>query len=262
MLTFKLILTYDGTDFSGWQRQPKKRTVQGVVEEALARVAGRHWPVIGAGRTDAGVHALAQAASVQGDIRLKPAVLLKALNAVLPEDVRLLSAKSAPADFNARRSALSKLYRYRLYLRPVLPPFLRRYVLHWPYPLDIEAMSRAAGLFVREDDFSAFSSNRFLTPIRRVMRSELRRRGPELHYLVEANGFLKYMVRAMAGTLLEVGRGRLAPEKVEELFRKRQRTLSSPTVPSRGLWLVRVAYGPRARPSLDRAGASSRRMVD
>jgi len=245
MNTFKLVLAYDGTDFSGWQRQPKKRTVQGVVEEGLARVTGRRWPVIGAGRTDAGVHALAQTASVQGDIRLKPAVLAKAMNAVLPEDVRLRAVQMAPADFNARRSARSKLYCYRLYLRPVLPPFLRRYVLHWPHPLDIEAMNRAAKFFIREDDFSAFSSNRLLSPVRRVLRSELRRRGPELQYIIEANGFLKYMVRAMVGTLLEVGRGRIAPEKVEELFRKKQRTLASPTVPSRGLWLVRVTYGPQ-----------------
>ena len=242
MTTFKLVLSYEGTSFSGWQRQPKKRTVQGAVEEALARIAGRHLSVMGAGRTDAGVHALAQTASFQADIRLKPAVLVKALNAVLPRDVRVLSVKAAPPDFYARRSARSKIYRYRIYRRPVLPPFLNRYVLHWPYPLDMEAMARAARLFVREDDFSAFSSNRLLSPVRKVIRSELRRQGPELHYTVEANGFLRYMVRAMVGTLLEAGRGRISPEKVDELFRKRQRTLSSPTVPARGLWLVRVVY--------------------
>jgi tRNA pseudouridine38-40 synthase len=242
MATFKLVLSYDGTGFSGWQRQPKKRTVQGVVEEALVRITGHRPAVIGAGRTDAGVHALAQTASFQADIRLKPAELVKALNAVLPHDARVLSAKAAPPDFNARRSAQSKIYRYRIYRRPVLPPFLSRYVLHWPYPLDLEAMARAARLFIREDDFSAFSSNRLLSPVRKVVRSELRRRGPELHYTVEADGFLRFMVRAMVGTLLEAGRGRISPDKVEELFRKKQRTLASPTAPAHGLWLVRVVY--------------------
>jgi tRNA pseudouridine38-40 synthase len=242
MANYKLILSYDGTGFSGWQRQPKKKTVQGVVEEAVARIAGRRLAVIGAGRTDAGVHALAQTASFQADIRLKPAELVKALNSLLPYDVRVFSVKTAPLDFNARRSALSKLYKYRIYRRPVLPPHLNRYVLHWSYPLDTEAMASAARLFIREDDFSAFSSNRLLSPVRKVIRSELRRQGPELHYFVEANGFLRYMVRAMVGTLLEVGRGRIGPHEVERLFRGKQRTLASPTVPARGLWLVRVVY--------------------
>ena len=256
MANFKLILSYDGTGFSGWQRQPKKRTVQGAVEEALACIAGRHLAVIGAGRTDAGVHALAYPASFQADIRLKPAELGKALNSLLPNDVRVLSVKAAPLDFNAQRSTRSKIYRYRIYRRPVLPPFLNRYVFHWPYPLDMEAMASAARLFIREDDFSAFSSNRLLSPVRKVIRSELRRQGPELHYLVEANGFLRYMVRAMVGTLLEVGRGRIDPHKVGELFRRKQRTLASPTVPARGLWLVRVVYPPyRPRP-MTRASSS------
>jgi tRNA pseudouridine38-40 synthase len=256
MANFKLILSYDGTDFSGWQRQPKKRTVQGVVEEAVARIAGGRLAVIGAGRTDAGVHALAQTASFQAELRLRPAELIKALNALLPRDVRVLSVKTAPADFNARRSALGKLYQYRIYRRPVLPPFLRRYVLHWPYPLDTEAMFAAARLFIRQDDFSAFSSNRLLSPVRKVIRSELRQRGPELHYLVEADGFLRHMVRSMVGTLLEVGRGRIGPEKVAELFRKKQRTLASPTVPARGLWLVRVAYKPYKLRPMTRASSS------
>jgi tRNA pseudouridine38-40 synthase len=256
MATFKLVLSYDGTGFSGWQRQPSKRTVQGVIEEALMRITGRHPAVIGAGRTDAGVHALAQTASFQADIRLKPAELVKALNSVLPRDVRVLSARVTPADFNARRSACSKIYRYRIYRRPVLPPFLRRYVLHWPHPLDLEAMARAARLFIRKDDFSAFSSNRLLSPVRKVFRSELRRQGPELHYIVEADGFLRFMVRAMVGTLLEVGRGRISPDKVEELFRKKQRTLASPTAPSHGLWLVRVSYRPHRPRPMTRASSS------
>lgn len=241
-LNVKLLIAYDGTDFHGWQRQPRKRTVQGEIEDALARIAGRRTAVHGAGRTDAGVHALAQAASFRAELRLKPPTLLKALNAVLPRDVRVLSAARVSDSFHARSSARSKIYRYRIYRRPVLPPFLARYVLHWPHPLDEGAMERAARLFVRRADFSAFSSNRLLRPVRRVVRSEIRRRGPELVYTVEAEGFLRSMVRAMVGTLLEVGRGRLRPEELEALFKGKRRTLSSPTVPARGLWLVRVVY--------------------
>ena len=248
-MNFKLTLSYDGTQFHGWQLQPNKRTVQGTVEEALARIAGRRVPVIGAGRTDAGVHALSQTASFQAELRLEPVELRQALNSLLPADVRVLSAGRADPAFDARRSARSKIYRYRLYRRPVLPPFLSRYVLHWPYRLDLRSMSRAAGLFVREDDFSAFSSNRLLQPVRRVIRSELCQRGAEVVYTVEATGFLRFMVRAMVGTLLEVGRGRLQPEGLERLFRHKKRTLSSPTVPARGLWLVRVVYG---RPLISR----------
>lgn len=243
-MNFKLVLGYDGTDFHGWQRQPRKRTVQGELEDALARIAGGRVAVHGAGRTDAGVHALAQAASFRADLKLKPPEILKALNAVLPRDVRVLSAARVPEDFHARRSARSKIYRYRIYRRPVLPPFLCRYVLHWPYPLDEAVMEQAANLFVRRADFSAFSSNRLLGPVRRVTRSDVRRRGPELLYTVEADGFLRFMVRAMVGTLLEVGRGRLRPEDLEALFKGKKRTLSSPTVPARGLWLVRVNYSP------------------
>ncbi len=248
-MTFKLVLSYDGTDFHGWQRQPGKRTVQSELERALERIAGSRVAVHGAGRTDAGVHALAQTASFRADLRLTTRELLKALNALLPRDVRVLSAARVPDSFHARRSARSKIYRYRIHLGAVLPPFLNRYVLHWPYPLDIPAMERAAGLFIRRDDFSAFSSNRLLNPVRRVLRSELRRKGSELVYTVEGDGFLRSQVRAMVGTLLEVGRGRLKPEDVAALFKGRKRTLSSPTVPARGLWLVKVIYTPhKARP--------------
>lgn len=254
-MNFKLALSYDGTDFHGWQRQPKKRTVQGELEDALARIAGGRVAVHGAGRTDAGVHALAQIASFRAELKLKPPEILKALNAVLPRDVRVLSASRVAEDFHARRSAQSKIYLYRIYRRPVLPPHLRRFVLHWPYPLDEAAMNQAAKLFVRRADFSAFSSNRLLHPVRRVVRSELKRRGPELVYAVGADGFLRSMVRAMVGTLLEVGRGRLEPCGLEALFRGKMRTLSSPTVPARGLWLARVAYSPPKPRPITRASS-------
>jgi tRNA pseudouridine38-40 synthase len=242
MKNYKLVLGYDGTDFRGWQRQREDRTVQGVLEEAVFKVTRKRIVVHGAGRTDAGVHALGQVAGFRGAFKLSDAVLLRALNAVLPEDVRIFSLEQAPPDFHARRSARSKLYRYRIVVAPQPSPLDRRYVLHWPYPLKVGAMREAARLFVRTADFTAFSSNRDRTPVRTVTRSELRRSGDEIVYTIEAQGFLRYMVRAIVGTLLEVGRGRIRPADIEGIFANRDRSLAGPTAPARGLTLVRVDY--------------------
>lgn len=242
MRNYKLIIAYDGTDFFGWQRQPDKRTVQGTLEDILARITQKKIAVAGAGRTDAGVHAQGQTANFRADITLKPKELLRAMNALLPGDIKILSIKKTVPDFHARKSALSKTYEYRIFTAGIISPFLSRYVLYWPYPLDIELMNEAAKLFEREADFSAFSSNRFLRPVRKVFRSEIRKKRNELLYTVEANGFLRYMVRTMVGTLLEVGRGKMSPEQVEEIFRKNDRSLAGPTAPAQGLCLVRVAY--------------------
>jgi len=241
-MNYRLTLAYDGTDFHGWQRQPHRRTVQGVLENAVAKICGTPVAIIGAGRTDAGVHALAQVAGFKAELRLGTAELRQALNALIPDDVRVLSASLAGPDFHPRRSARSKIYRYRIFRGRDLSPFLMRYVLHWPYPLDLKRMRAAARLFIREADFTPFSSNRELQPVRKVLRSDLRIRREEVLYTVEANGFLRYMVRAMVGTLLEVGRGRIAPEAIEGLFQGKKRTLASPTAPGRGLSLVKVRY--------------------
>ncbi len=242
MKNYKVVLAYDGTDFHGWQRQPHGRTVQGVLEEAVRKVTQKRTVVHGAGRTDAGVHALGQTASFRGAFKLPDDVLLRALNAVLPADVRIFSLEEAPAGFHARKSARSKVYRYRIVHAPQASPLDRRYVLHWPYPLDVRAMREAARMFVRTDDFTAFSSNRDRTPVRTVRRSELRKTGPEIVYTIEAEGFLRYMVRTIVGTLIEVGRGRIAPAQVEEIFRRKDRTLAGPTAAAKGLTLVRVDY--------------------
>ncbi len=154
MKNYKLIVGYDGTDFRGWQRQPDGRTVQGVLEEAVRKVTQKRTVVHGAGRTDAGVHALGQVAGFRGAFKLSDEVLLRALNAVLPQDVRVFSLEEAPADFHARRSARSKVYRYRIVNAPQPSPLDRRYVLHWPYPLKIGKMRQAAALFVRTADFT------------------------------------------------------------------------------------------------------------
>lgn len=242
MKNYKLVLAYEGTDFKGWQRQPDARTVQGVVEEAAARIAGRKITVHGAGRTDAGVHALAQVASFQAPLRLDDQTIQRALNAILPGDVRAVSVQEVPPGFHARKSAKSKIYEYRMITGPVISPFDRRYVLHWPYRLDMKAMDRAAATFVRRDDFSAFSSNRDRSPVRTVVRSEFRKRRDSLVYTVEAQGFLRYMVRTMIGTLLEVGRGKTAPEELDGIFTARDRSLAGPTAPPEGLFLIEVRY--------------------
>jgi tRNA pseudouridine38-40 synthase len=242
MKNYKLVLGYDGTDFRGWQRQPEGRTVQGALEEAVRRITGKKVVVHGAGRTDAGVHALGQVAGFRGAFKLSDEVLLRALNAVLPEDVRIFSLEEAPPGFHARTSARSKIYRYRISLAPQANPLDRRFVLHWPYPLRIGRMREAARLFVRTADFTAFSSNRDRSPVRTVTRSELRRSGDELVYTIESAGFLRYMVRTIVGTLLEVGRGRLAPAAIEDVFRRKDRSLAGATAAAKGLTLVSIDY--------------------
>ncbi len=247
-VNYKLKLAYDGTNYHGWQRQPDRRTVQGTLEEAIFKITRQRVSVNGAGRTDAGVHAREQVAGFRLDPTLPNREFFKALNAVLPPDIRITSLAKAPAGFHPRRSARSKVYVYRILNAPRVDPFRLRYVLHWPHRLDIRAMRKAAALFAREADFSAFSSNRELHPVRTILRSRLRRAGDEIVYSVEADGFLRYMVRTIVGTLLEVGRGKILPGKVEDLFREKGRTLHSPTAPAKGLCLMKVSYGPRTRP--------------
>lgn len=239
---YKLVLSYDGTDFHGWQRQPRRRTVQGMVEDSLERIVHKRIPVIGAGRTDAGVHAQAQVAHFKAKISLNEEELFRALNSLLPPDIRIVSSEKAEPDFHARKMARSKIYQYRIYNSPSISPFLIRYVHHWSSSLDLARMKEAASLFVREDDFSGFSSNRFLHPVRKVFRSKIKKEGPEIIYTVDANGFLRYMVRTMVGTILEIGRGKSPLEIIEEIFEKKDRSLAGPTAPAKGLCLMRVNY--------------------
>jgi tRNA pseudouridine38-40 synthase len=242
MQNYKIVLCYDGTDFCGFQSQPRARTVQGVLEETLSKIAEKKISIIGAGRTDAGVHARGQVAHFKANLRLDEDELRRGLNSLLPDDVRIISLEKARPDFHARRQATSKVYEYRIYNSADINPFVQRYVLYWPYPLDLSLMKKAAKLFVREADFSGFSSNRLLRPIRKVTRSEIKKAGPEIIYTIEANGFLRYMVRTIVGTLLEVGRGRVRPEQIERIFLEKKRTLASPTAPAKGLCLIKINY--------------------
>jgi len=242
MDTYKIHICYDGYDYHGWQRQPRKKTIQGNLEKALSKITKKDIPILGAGRTDAGVHALAQVASFKANITLDADVLHQAMNSFLPKDIRITSLQKVEKDFHARRNARSKIYRYRIFNGKNISPFLIRYALYWPYNLDVDGMKKAAAKFVREADFTAFSSNRLLHPVRKISRSEIQKKGEEIIYTVEANGFLRYMVRTMVGTLLEIGRGRRPPQIIDELFKGGKRTLDSPTAEPQGLCLIEVFY--------------------
>jgi len=242
MRNYKLSLSYDGTDFHGWQRQPDKRTIQGVLEGSLTKITRKKIHVIGAGRTDAGVHAQEQVASFKENLSLEDEELCRALNSVLPDEIRINSLKRMDMDFNARKMAKSKVYQYRIFNSPIISPFLQRYVLQWSSPLKVKLMKEAAPLFARETDFRAFSSSQLQNSVRKVMRSEIEKKGDEIIYTVEASGFLRYMVRTMVGTLLEIGKGKMPPGRIEEIFREKKRSLAGPTIPAKGLCLIKVNY--------------------
>ena len=242
MRNYKLTLSYDGTDFHGWQRQPDRRTIQGVLEESLTKITRKKINIIGAGRTDAGVHAQEQVANFKANLNLEDKELVRALNSVLPDEVRINSLKKIDMDFHARKMAKSKIYQYRIFNAQTISPFLHRYALQWSSPLKVKLMKEAAPLFEREADFRAFSSSRLENSVRKVMLSRIEKEGDEIIYTVEANGFLRYMVRTMVGTLLEIGREKMASDRIEEIFREKKRSLAGPTVPAKGLCLIKVNY--------------------
>jgi tRNA pseudouridine38-40 synthase len=244
---YRLTLAYDGTDFLGWQRQADGagRTVQGELEAALARLAGgAPVPVAGAGRTDAGVHALGQVASFELPRDVAPGELRRALNGLLPEDVRVLEAARAPGDFHARRSAVSKLYRYELDCGGVLLPQRRRHAGWIPWALDPGRVAGAAALYLGRHDFASLASSgsSVATTTRTVTRSEATFVGATLVYETEADGFLRRMVRSMVGGLVAAGRGAASVDDLARALAARDRRAWPPPAEARGLTLVRVAY--------------------
>jgi tRNA pseudouridine38-40 synthase len=240
----KLVLEYDGTAYHGWQVQPGLDTIQGRLEAALSRLAGTPVRVMGAGRTDAGVHALGQVASCDAPIRLDGLALQRALNALLPRDIVVSQVEPAPTEFDARRSARSKTYRYTL-LRRAYPSALHgRYSLYVPYALDAEAMVDAARYLLGTHDFSAFRAGTCAaaTPIRTVSRASWRAEGDWWRFEIIGNGFLQHMVRIIVGTLLDVGRGRRRPADLPEILASLDRRRAGKTAPPHGLCLVAVEY--------------------
>jgi tRNA pseudouridine38-40 synthase len=250
---YRLTLAYDGTEFLGWQlqRAETRRTVQGVLEDALARLAGgRRVVVAGAGRTDAGVHALGQVASFDLPRELAPAELQGALNGLLPADVRVVSAALAPPGFHARKSAVSKQYRYVLDCGGVPLPQRRRFAGWVSRPLEEASVQAAAALFIGRHDFASLASTggSAKTTVRTVTRSEVTFDDHGLTYEVEADGFLRKMVRSMVGGLIDVGRGACAPGDLAAALEARDRRAWPAPAPPSGLTLVRVDYpsGPDA----------------
>jgi tRNA pseudouridine38-40 synthase len=250
MRNLKVILSYDGADFSGWQVQPDKATVQGALASAIGRITGEKVRPQGSGRTDAGVHALAQVMTFVTESSVPTENFLKALNDILPASVRVLQVSEAPADFHARHSAEAKTYRYRIYRESICPPFLARYVWHYPYPLDEEAMARAASFVVGEHDFTSFAAvdpergreDEPASNVRTIFFCSWERTGEELIYTVRGSGFLHHMVRNLVGTFILVGRGTLQPDDVPRILEARKRSAAGATAPASGLYLVNVEY--------------------
>jgi tRNA pseudouridine38-40 synthase len=284
MRTLKITLSYDGTDFVGWQRQANGRSVQAVLEDALSEIDKRGVAVVGAGRTDSGVHALGQVASAQIEHAIPAAPLRQALNTTLPADVRIVTVEEVPASFNARSAARSKIYRYRIFNGETISPFARRYAWHVPYALDLSLMKAAGQELIGQHDFTAFQAagSGATRTVRTITVSEWSDASAEagapnagptrgsrawapnaaaalgwpygapseipgdnglmLTYHVAGAGFLRYMVRNIVGTLVEVGSGRRAAGSLGLLLASMDRGLAGPTAPPHGLYLVQVDY--------------------
>ncbi len=274
----ELTLSYDGTDFAGWQVQPGRATIQGTLASAIGRLTGENVLPQGSGRTDAGVHALAQVASFQTASTIPTENWALALNHILPPSIRVLEVAEAAPGFHPRKSALAKTYRYRIHRAAVCPPFLARYVWHFPYPVDEEAIIAAAEVVVGEHDFTSFAAvdpervdrmtagseeedrgeaaveksppKRTLdgapltipTNVRKIFSSSWAREGEELIYTVRGNGFLHHMVRNLVGTFILIGKGTLTREDLGRILAARDRSKAGPTAPAKGLFLVSVEY--------------------
>ena len=270
MRNLKLILSYDGADFAGWQVQPGRETVQGALASAIRRLSGENVLPQGSGRTDAGVHALAQVASFRTASPIPAENWMRALNDILPASIRVLEVTEATPEFHARKSARAKTYRYRMHRGATCPPFLTRYVWHYPYPLEESAMVAAAGVVVGEHDFTSFAAvdtervrrmaaeedlwtsavptsnvrptNVRPTNVRTIFSSGWTRQGEEMIYTVRGSGFLHHMVRNLVGTFLLMGKGTVSLEDFGRILKARERTAAGPTAPASGLYLVDVEY--------------------
>ena len=260
MRNLRLTLSYDGADLAGWQVQPGRATVQGALASAIGRLSGENVLPQGSGRTDAGVHALAQVASFATASMIPTENWMKALNDILPASIRVLEVTEAAPEFHARKSARAKTYRYRIHRGAICPPFLARYVWHYPYPLEESAMVAAARVVVGEHDFTSFAAvhaerveriaagedvhttNIRTTNVRTIFASSWTREGEELIYTVRGNGFLHHMVRNLVGTFLLVGKGTVSLEDLRRILEARERTAAGATAPASGLYLVEVEY--------------------
>jgi len=250
MRNIRLILAYDGSNYCGWQRQPGAPTIQASVEEAIEKLTGIATPICGAGRTDAGVHALHQVANFHTASTIPGGNLAKALNDLLPPAIRVMRAEDVDPAFHSRYDARGKTYWYRIVQTPVCSPLLWRFVHHYPYALDHKPMEQAARLFEGQHDFTSFAASagreeeNTKSNVRVICLSRVRSRPLRsmLVYEVSGTGFLRYMVRNIVGTLLEVGRGKLAPDDILRILAARDRSQAGPTAPAQGLCLMNVEF--------------------
>ena len=243
----KITVAYDGTDFHGWQVQPGLDTIQGALEAVVASIEGKPVQVAGSGRTDAGVHALAQVAAFSIENPIPVMNLKKAMNRLLPWSIRVNEAEEAPSDFHPRFDARAKTYEYRVLRTEVCQPFERRYVHHHPFPIDVDRMIAAAPALEGEHDFSAFAASDEkdelgASKVRSIFSSRLSLEADRLIYRVRGSGFLKHMVRNIVGTLIEVGKGNLTCADVQARLAPGCGILPGPTAPAQGLFLVAVEY--------------------
>lgn len=248
MRTIKLVVQYDGSDYVGWQRQGKGESVQGLIEQALAKIDGAPVTLHGAGRTDAGVHAVGQVASARVTSPLEDRRLARALNAHLPEAIRVTELTTVPDDFHARFSATAKTYEYRIWNGRTVPPFIRQYAWHIMEPLNVSRMQQASEAIPGEHDFAAFRSARSVnhTTVREITSATWltgrRDEDQTLVFEIAGKGFLRYMVRSLVGTVVEIGRGQRPVDDMARLLAAPDRSEAGRTAPARGLFLMKVDY--------------------
>jgi tRNA pseudouridine38-40 synthase len=247
MRRIRLTISYDGTDFHGWQVQPGLPTIQSALQDVLSEIEGAPVHVTGSGRTDAGVHALAQTVSFDLANPIPIENLRRAINRLLPHEIRVLDAMEAPPGFHARHHAVAKTYEYRIWREEICPPFHRRYVHHHPYPLNLETMIPLAPMLEGTHDFSAFAASDDRdalgrSKVRTIFSSRLESGDHLLIYRVRGSGFLKHMVRNIVGTLIEAGKGNITPDHIRALLQPGCTQKAGPRAPSSGLFLVGVEY--------------------
>ena len=247
MRRIRITVSFDGTNFHGWQVQPGLPTIQGTIESVLEQIEGWRVSVHGSGRTDAGVHALAQVAAFDLANPIPVENLVRAMNRLLPREIRVLEASEAASGFHPRFQATAKTYEYRILRAAICPPFERLYVYHYPYPLDEACMMALAPVVEGEHDFAAFAASDEKdelerSKVRRIFSSRLEREGDRLIYRVRGSGFLKHMVRNLAGVLIEAGKGNLGREDLEARLKSGCAIAPGPSAPARGLFLVGVEY--------------------
>ena len=245
MPNFKITIEYDGSAYHGWQRQATDRTIQGDIETALMTMTGSRVALIGSGRTDAGVHALNQVANFQCDTLLAPKVFLKGLNSLLPEDIVITSCEEVTERFHARYDVKSKIYHYRILNRPLPVAIYRQYAWHIRKELDLDAMRSTLRLIVGRHDFKAFegSGSPRADSVRHVMNADLVKKDDGYIVLeIEGDGFLKFMVRNIVGTLVDVGLGKITPDEFKRILESKDRNLAGITAPAHGLFLASVKY--------------------